>query len=354
LNPYAYTPLVEVTRGPLVESVHYGAIAVVDSQGRLLANVGDPQTPVFLRSTSKPIQVLPFVEAGGVEHFGLTPRELAVMCASHEGTDEHVRVIRSAQAKAGVTEDMLQCGVHPIRHKETARAMRERGEGPTPIRHNCSGKHTGFLAYCLLRGEPLETYLDPEHPIQQTILQAVAEMSDIPARRIAIGIDGCSAPVFALPLYNAALSFARLADPAGLPEKRAAACRKVTAAMTSNPDMVAGPEQFDTLIMELGKGKIVAKGGAEAYQGMALLPDALYAGSPGIGITMKIADGDGSGRARTVAAVEVLRQMGLLGEDDLAALKNLAARPVCNWRGISIGELRPAFQLQGSLTWSIQ
>ena len=348
-----YLPLVEITRGPIVESIHCGAIAVVDIHGRVLASAGDPEIVTYPRSTAKPVQVLPFVELGGPRRFNLTERELAVMCASHSGTDDHFAVVSGIQAKIGVSESDLLCGVHAPMDKPTAIAMTRRGEIPTPNRHNCSGKHTGMLAQAALRGLSKEEYIDPQHPVQQLILQTFAEMTDMPVGQIGIGIDGCSAPVFALPLRNMALAFARLADPAGLTPARAAACRQITQAMMAHPDMVAGPGRFDTLVMGLLAGRVFAKGGAEGYQGMGLMPGALGPGSPALGIAFKIADGDQSDRARNVVSIEILRQLGLLTPEQITAhLADLAARPNTNWRKFVVGEIRPCFELNLERTWS--
>lgn len=344
-----YTTLVEVTRGAVVESVHHGALAVVDAAGRLIASAGDPQLVTYLRSSSKPLQVLPLLEDGGAERFQLTDAEIAVMCASHSGTDEHVATIAALQARVGISEEDLLCGVHAPTHAPTARAMRERGEPFTPNRHNCSGKHTGFLTSAVLHGEPKADYINPAHPAQQRVIQTFAEMIQYPREQIVIGIDGCSAPVFAVPLYNAALGFARLCDPRGLPVAREVACQMVTRAMTAHPFLVAGPERFDTLAMQFGQGRFITKGGAEGYQAIGILPGALGEGSPALGITFKIADGDPGGRACSVVAVEILRQLGLLTEAEIAAsMSHLAARPVTNWRGLLVGEIRPAFRLDWS------
>ncbi|MCX8025928.1 MAG: asparaginase [Thermanaerothrix sp.] len=343
-----YVPLVELSRGPIVESVHWGALAVVDSRGRLLASLGDPYLVMHLRSTAKPFQLLPLIEEGAVERFSLTPEEIAIMCASHSGTDEHVRVLTRLQAKVGVAETELQCGVHPPFHEATWQAMLQRNESPTPNRHNCSGKHTNMLAQAALLNASRGDYLDPQHPVQQRILHTLAEMCQISPEEIRIGIDGCSAPVFALPLYHAALGYARLCDPVELPPRRAQACHVITSAMTTAPFMVAGPGRFDTLVMEIGTGQIIAKAGAEGYQGIGLLPGALGPGSPGIGIAFKIADGDPGGRARPVVAIEVLRQLGVLNSDQVRThLADLAARPLKNWRGLEVGEIRPVFKLKG-------
>lgn len=344
--PGPYLPIFETTRGNITESVQFGAAAVVDSHGRLLALLGDPQAVTFLRSTAKPFQALPFVEHDGPKAYGFNVEETAILCASHSGTDEHVATVKSMHHKAGLTLEDLQCGSHYPYHAATADEMKVRGETPTAYRHNCSGKHTGMLAYAKLRGLPTETYLAPEHPIQQEILHTFALACDMPVEQVVVGIDGCSAPNFASPLYNAALGYARLCDPFGLPAPRARACQQLTRAMTSAPRMVGGPDRFDTKLMELGKGRIVVKGGAEGYQGVGLLPGALEAGSPGLGIAIKISDGDPSGRARHAVTLAILQALGALTEDDLQQLADFGpARSLYNFRKLRTGESRPTFQL---------
>jgi len=348
LSPFV--PLVEVTRGSLVESVHLGALAIVESNGKLIYCLGDPYWVTFLRSSAKPFQALPLIESGGEAAYGLTDSEIALMCASHSGTDEHVAALLAFQAKVGLTESDLLCGSHPPFHLPTVEAMHQRGEKPGPNRHNCSGKHTGFLTYTKLNGLPKDGYIDLQNPLQRKVLQTFAEMIDYPEADIATGIDGCSAPVFAAPLFHAAYGFARLADPHALPALRAAACRRITRAMAAAPFMVAGPERFDTLAMEAAGGRIIAKTGAEGFQAMALLPGALGPNSPGIGIAYKVADGDLNGRARPVIGVEILRSLNLLSntqvQEQFAAL---AARPVTNWRGLEVGQMRPVFHLDDFL-----
>jgi L-asparaginase II len=281
-------PLFELTRGRIVESTHYGHIAIVDAPGKLLASYGDPHTVAFTRSSAKPFQVLPFVEHDGVRHFGLTQTELALACASHEGSDEHMRVVASIQAKAGILESQLQCGIHNPGDASAFRSLLQRGEHPTPNRNNCSGKHSAMLAYAKLRGLPLEGYLENEHPIQKDILAAFAEMCMLPTGEVELGIDGCSAPNFAVPLYNTALAFARLCDVRDLPEGRAQACQLITAAMTGQPEMISGPAEFDCRLMQVGQGKIICKRGAEGFQAIGLLPGAMGPNSRGLGIAFKV------------------------------------------------------------------
>lgn len=342
-----YLPLVELTRGEVVESIHFGALAVADRHGHLLAWYGDPDTVTFLRSTAKPFQALPFIESSGAQAYQLEPAEIALICASHSGTDDHVAAVLRLQAKVGVTEDELLCGTHPPSHEPTLEAMRLRGEESRPNRHNCSGKHTGMLASARLHGWSKGGYIELSHPLQEGILDSFAAMCGLPPSQVHLGIDGCSAPNFAVPLRNAALAFARLCDPQELPAQRAKACREISSAMMAHPFMVAGPGRFDTRLMEVGAGKILAKGGAEGYQGIGLLPGALGPGSPALGIVLKVSDGDLKGRARPLACLEVLRQLGALNPQQIQALAEFGPRsPLRNWREIEVGQIRPAFQLQ--------
>lgn len=351
-----YQPVFEITRGNIVESTHFGAVAVVDSNGRLLAWYGDPKAVTFMRSSAKPLQALAFIEHGGDQAFHLTSKEIAILCASHEGTDEHVEVVKGIQAKVGVQESDLLCGTHLLSHLPTVEAMRARSELLSPNRNNCSGKHTGMLAYARMRGLPIADYINPEHPVQKTILATFSEMCGIEPERVQLGTDGCSAPNFAIPLSNAALGFARLCDPRSLAQERASACRRITAAMMANPVMVSGIGRFDTRVMEVCSKRIVVKAGAEGYLAMGILAGALGAESPGIGIVFKVADGDLSvrdpegsfhNRVRPAMALEILKQLGYLSQKELEALAEFGpVKPVTNARRIVVGEARPAFSLK--------
>ncbi|MEX1071806.1 MAG: asparaginase [Anaerolineales bacterium] len=345
-NP-GYRPVYALSRGGQPESMHFGAIAVVSVGGELLASWGDAHLPTYLRSTAKPFQALPFVIAGGLEHYKLTAQELALICASHSGTDEQVRVLTELQRKVGISEDQLLCGVHPPFHKPTAERMTKAGQAPTPNRHDCSGKHTGMLAYAKMRGWALDAYLDLQHPLQQEILALFAELAGLSAEKVVVGIDGCSAPNFSIPLYNTALAYARLMDPAGLPAAQTQACEQVREAMLVHPDMVGGPQRFDTDLMHAAGGRVLAKAGAEGYQGIGLRAGALGAGSPAIGIALKIADGDARDWARAAVTLEALRQLGALSPEELEKLRSFGPRRiVTNWRGLEVGRAEPVFDME--------
>lgn len=352
--PLGYQPVVEVTRGDVIESVHFGAVAVADASGRVVASWGDPETATFLRSSAKPFQALPLLESGAADAFGLTPRELAIICASHSGTDEHVDLVGRVQAKAGVKESDLRCGTHPPYDDATRRRLAQEGKPPTPNRHNCSGKHTGMVTQARFFSEPIDSYEARSHPVQLRILQAFAEMCGLGPQEVHVGVDGCSVPTFAVPLRAAATAYARLADPSSLAAQRASACRRIVTAMTAHPDMVAGPGRFDTLLMQAAAGRVLCKGGAEGYRGMALLPGALAPGSPALGIAMKVSDGDlgkpsdnpPGQRAAARAALTALVDLGALDDQAVRALAEFGPRPVTNFRGLLVGEVRSCFHIR--------
>ncbi len=290
---------------------------------------------------------MPLIEQGYACDLGLVPREIAQLCASHIGTDMHVDAVRGIQAKAGVGEHHLQCGSHPPIDEKTKNRLIVQGENPTPIRHNCSGKHSGMLAFAKERGLALDNYLSPEHPIQKDILQTISEMCLISPEKIGIGIDGCSAPNFSMPLYNAAQGFARLCAPHDLEKKRAEACETITSAMMAHPEMVSGFGRFDTRLMQVGRGKLIVKGGAEGYQMVGIMPDLTGASPKGVGIALKVSDGDPSEKVRAAIMLEILRQLGILNESELAELAEFGpVNSIYNWRKIKVGESRPVFELR--------
>jgi L-asparaginase II len=349
------SPILERIRGESVEAVHYGSIAVVNSNGKLIANYGDPHMVAFLRSSGKPFQALPFVEHGGVEHYGYTARELSLSCASHDGARIHLEAVKMLQEKVGIAEENLQCGGHLPSDAEMLREFITQGIRPTHNVNNCSGKHTTMLAFAKMRGLPIENYLDLNHPIQQEILSTLAEMCSMQTSQIELGVDGCSAPNFAMPLYNAALGMAHLCDPRELSEARASACSKITSAMMTHPEMVSNRGEFDCELMKVGEGRIVTKRGAEGFQIVGLMPGALEKDSPGVGIAFKILDGDSSSmnlslestaKVRPSVTLEILKQLKALNEKQLIALSRFGPeKPIKNYAGLLTGRSTPVFKL---------
>jgi L-asparaginase II len=347
-------PLLELIRGSIRESLHLGSIAVVNSAGKLLHSHGDPYTVAFLRSSAKPFQALPFVEQGGADYFNLTPAELALACASHETSDLHLKTVQGMQSKIGIREDHLQCGPHLPGDADKFKQVIREGITPTPNFNNCSGKHTAMLAFAKMRGLPLETYLDFDHPIQQDILKTISEMCDMEVKDIVLGIDGCSAPNFAMPLFNAALGMARMCDPRDLPEARATACKKITDAMSAHPEMVSNFGEFDCEVMKIGGGKIVTKRGAEGFQIVGIMPGVI--GERGVGVAFKVTDGDPgrmnddlqwSPRVRPAVTLEILKQIRALDEAQLGMLSRFGPeKELKNYAGIVTGKSSPVFELK--------
>lgn len=348
-------PLLELIRGSIVESTHTGSIAVVDSGGKLLYSYGDPDTVAFLRSSAKPFQALPFVEQGGVEHYNYTQAELAISCSSHETSQLHLDTVKAMQEKIGIKESDLQCGPHLPDDANKLKEVIKLDIHPTANFNNCSGKHTTMLAFAKMRGLPLENYLSLEHPIQKDILKTVSEIADVPVDNIQLGTDGCSAPNFAMPLYNAAFAMARMCDPHGLSDARASACNKITSAMTTHPEMVSNHGEFDCELMKVGKGRILCKRGAEGFQIIGLLSGVLGEGSPGVGIAFKVSDGDAprmaadlssGSRVRPSVTLEILRQLGALSSRQMQELGRFGPdKSIHNHRDIVTGRSHPLFSL---------
>ena len=333
----SYVPLAEVTRGGAVESVHFGAVAVVDRYGRLLHAAGDPHRVTFTRSALKPLQALPFAAGGGVERFGYSVAQAALLCASHSGEPRHVDAVADMLARAGCSAADLQCGTQAPGFYEAA------GEVPPPppystLAHNCSGKHSGMLAYCVQCGLSKGDYLAYEHPLQQAIRRAVACFTGVPEGELVAGIDGCSAPNYAVPLSALARAFARLASADADPDYGHAP-RMLADAMVAHPEMVSGEHRSDLALMRAGRGDWVTKIGAEGVQAVGIR-------SQGIGIAIKIADGHKRGLYPAIVAV--LAQLRLVDAVAREALAPWALRITRNFRGTATGEIRPAVVLDSA------
>ncbi len=335
-----HVPLVVETRGigsaQSIESVHYGSVAVVNAQGQLIASAGDAQALTFTRSTIKPFQALEFMELGGASAMGYTSEEIAMLCASHSGEDVHVALADSMLRKAQCDEHHLQCGCHvPLRFSWFDKAPPARAKFDQ--RHNnCSGKHAGFLAYCRLTDTPLENYLDEGHPLQKAIRGRLARAAGLEETRLVMGIDGCSAPNYALPLATLAKLYALLAQPEAAPEANAS-LRVLGHAMRDHPLVISGEKRSDYRFVQAGQGDWLAKIGAGAVQTMALR-------SAGLGLAIKIADGHLS--ALYCATIAVLEQLGLLNEQARTILQDYVRPPLMNPRKIMTGEWRAMVNLQ--------
>lgn len=331
-----HTLLVEMTRGDTVENQHFGSIAVVNTRGQVCAYAGDPHWQTFTRSTLKALQALAFVESEGVKQFELSLPEVALLCASHSGEDKHVEAAQSILAKAEQSYKVLRCGCHIPYHFETLGKAPGARELYDERYHNCSGKHAGFVAYCVQHGLPLGNYEAPDHPLQQAVRNTLARAVGMDANDMKMGIDGCSAPNYAIPLSRLAYGYARLASGAADSEF-GGSFALLSHAMTTHPDMVSGTGRSDLVFMQAGHGDWVSKAGADAVQVIA-------SKSRGEAFAIKIIDANKA--ALNAATIEVMEQLGWLDDAQRDALRPWRSEAIVNLRGLRVGERRTVFRLQ--------
>ncbi len=343
-------PLTNIYRGPHLESVHRGSIAVVDSRGRLLAFAGDPGLRTCLRSAAKPFQSIPLLEYGGLEEYELTPEEIALTCASHGGEPVHVSTAAALLRKGEFDEEDLLCGAHLPYDDKAAADLRASGEPPSPLHNNCSGKHAGMLLATQVMDVPSARYIDPDHPVQVLMRSTLADFAGLESGEIPIAVDGCGIPAFFLTLHRAAFAYARLM--AGAIERYAESGAAVVDAMTAFPHYVAGNWSMTTPLMAAFGGELLAKEGAEGFYAMAVAPSLCgelterlrLADDVAVGIALKIDDGSME-RGRNPVILRLLELLGL----------NLAARPelqpyrhwpLRNHAGTLVGDVRAEFELE--------
>ena len=328
--------LAKVIRGETVESIHHGHLIVVDGDGQTIFSLGNPETVTFFRSSAKPFQTMPFLTSGAASAFGFSEKEIALACGSHSGEKMHVETVEQMLKKIGLSEADLRCGAHLPFNEKRAEEMIRNGEQPTQLHNNCSGKHSAMLAFAKHCGADLKTYNLLENPIQKAILQCVSDFTDIPQDEIKIGIDGCAAPNFAVPISAMAKSFALLVfPPKEFSIETKSACQRIVSAMMNYAEMIGGTERLDTMIMETRRGQIISKVGADGVYVAGVLPSPKW--KTGLGIAFKIEDGDDK-RARPVVAVELLRQLGIM---DTESLKDISPMAITNRRGDLVGEIVP-------------
>jgi L-asparaginase II len=319
-------PFARVVRSGLEESVLMGHVAVCDPRGRLLARAGDADRVVFLRSCTKPFQAAVALSVIGDET--IPEREVAVMCASHNGEPVHLGAVRALLDRGGLGPDVLRTPPgYPLDPEERARSQH-----PNRLFHNCSGKHAGMVLACVGAGWDLATYPARSHPLQRRIRTAVQRASSV--GRLSIGVDGCGVPVHGMALRHAATMFAQLASPEGL-EALAPHAQRATDAMRTEPYLVGGRRRLDTDTMQ-AVDALVVKEGAE---GLVCAADL----HRGIGIAVKTADGGSRGTGP--ALLETLRQLDLVGA---AQLRSLAThhRPGVSGGEAMVGVVEPLLELR--------
>jgi L-asparaginase II len=332
--------LVELQRGNLIESMHRGALAVVDAQGSVVVALGDTTRPVFPRSAVKVLQALPLVASGAADRLALSDAELAIACASHNGEPLHVQTAAAMLAKAGLDADALECGTHWPLLDTSGRALAAAGRTPDALHNNCSGKHAGFLCLACalhdgggLRGWA-KGYVRPEHPVMREVTAALQAATGFDLATAPRGTDGCSIPTYGIPLHHLALGFARVATGQGLSPGLAGAARRLRRAVAKAPFMVAGTGRFDTRVMERLGERVFCKVGAEGVY-CAALPER------GLGVAVKIDDGNNARAAEVVMAALIEAFVRLDGAEAIF-MRSFSDASLTNWNGIEVGRLRAA------------
>lgn len=329
---------IKVYRGKYLESTHAIHVAVVNINGEIVYSYGDPFRVVFPRSSMKPFQAVPVVETGAADAYQFEEKDLSLICASHSGEEFHRERVTSILERIQLTEEALQCGSHIPRDIESYNKLIRDGGTLTPLYSNCSGKHSGMLTAVVHMKEEVQSYRELTHPHQQRILDVIEHVCSVRKSEIGISVDGCGVPVHRLPLRNIALGFARLAAPLTWEfTDTATHLERIRNAMMLHPEMVGGTNRFDTDLMNVFKNRLVAKAGAEGIQCIGDVES-------GLGIAIKIEDGNG--RAASVAAMEVLKQLGIGDEPLYQKLDQYREAPVLNARKEKIGRIEADFKLE--------
>ena len=329
--------MVNVYRGELIESIHQGDIAVVSDEGKVLYEFGDSKKITYWRSAAKPVQALPVISSGAAEKYNLTDKEIAIMCASHSGEDQHVEVVKGILDKIGLKESDLECGTHPPLNKKTARRLWKEGKEPPLIRNNCSGKHAGMLTLCKYYDWDIKGYPKLNHTLQDHLLDVISEIASYPREEIYTGEDGCGVVVYGLPLKNMAYAFARLSNPETLPSKYREAAQRITRSIEKYPELVGGSKRFNTELLKVSDNEIFAKSGAEAVF-------CVGHEQKNIGLALKVKDG--RSRAVKPAVVEAMKQLDWLSNKQLEELNKFHEYSIKNHHGNQVGKATADFKLK--------
>lgn len=326
-------------RGDKVESIHRGTFAVAAADGELILEAGDTSQGTFMRSSAKPFQAMALILTGTADSLGLADEDLAIACSSHSGEPDHVDAVAQLLSKGDAPTDALRCGAHAPLSSDASRDLISSQRHPTVLHNNCSGKHAGMLVTAAARGWPLDSYLDPNHPLQRLNLQTVSEFTGLPEAEIGVAIDGCGVPAFYVPIQSIAIAFARLAQGSHVTERYEEAARRIRQAMTAHPHLVGGRSRFDTELMESAKGAIVSKGGAQGCEGIGLI-------SQGLGVGLKISDGSSS--PIPLVCIEILCGLGVLDGTVERDLRHVDRTTIRNHAGTVTGAMATTFTVSGS------
>lgn len=319
--------IVQVKRGDYPENIHRCHLVVVDRYGNNVFQKGDGNYLTCLRSAAKPLQAVPIMLNNLDKYYGLTEQEVAAFCGSLNGEPFQIDVVRSILQKANVAEDCLKCGATYPSYKKAADDLRAKGEKPAPIYHNCSAKHAGMLIVCQFKGYDKSTYLKPEHPLQQEILEIISDYAELKKDEIKVVTDGCGLPVFFMPLKNIAIAYKNLALKMENSQSRV---RRLLKAALDFPEMVGGTDRLCSNVIKTTNGKVFAKVGA----------DGVYAAfniNKMESLAMKVEDG--SAKAVQTAFVVAMEKIGWLNPSEFSKLEKYWKLSIKNSLGNVVGEV---------------
>jgi L-asparaginase II len=322
--------LVEIYRAGVIESFHRGVVCVVNEEGKIIFELGNSKQICFPRSAMKFVQVLPLIELGGIERFSFTKEEIAIMCGSHNAEPRHLEMVRSILKKIGLDESHLGCGPQYPTDKKSANLLVQTETKPAAIHNNCSGKHAGMLALCILLGVSTNDYLNPNHPIQKLILEFVSEMYEYPLEEMVCALDGCTAPIYSIPVYNQAICFKNLVDPKLFSVKRGEACSILIDAISEFPYMVAGSKRYCSDMMNICSPEIIGKTGAEGVFCLGFTKQKL-------GVCIKIDDGKMLPQYNVAQAL--IEASGLFTKEEMKPLHKYAEDELKNFNNLVTGTI---------------
>lgn len=324
-------------RGSLPDLAHHGRIVVADTEGRILFWYGDPLAVTFARSGAKPIQAVALCESGALEACGITDRELAVVCASHNGQPEHVEIVKGILEKGGLSAGQLLCGrAYPVFEPEKL-AMLLQGLPPDELHCDCSGKHAGILLTAKHYGEDLACYADLDSPAQRRINQILCDICACSPKMLSVAVDGCGLPVHAAPMVKFAQGYARMTRPELFGMRRAAAVQRIVSAMTAHPFEVAGTGRLCTGLMEHFGDRLFCKSGAASFYAIGLL-------GRGIGIAVKLEDGCSEFMPGVV--LHLLVQLGVISSQEKLQMREYWDQDIRNHHGQVVGRKEIDFTLK--------
>ncbi len=332
--------LVDILRAGHIESVHRGAAYVVDENGQELMSIGDVDKLIFPRSAIKIMQALPLVESGVADKLRLNDKQLSLCCSSHNGEIGHTQTASTLLESVGLSVDDLECGAHMPYDKATYHDLIKTDASPCALHNNCSGKHSGMLAYARSTGYDTKGYIDIEHPLQVEIATLMSDLTEFDLNQAPVGIDGCSLPTWAAPLKSWATAFAKISRGKGLGAIRGGAFKTLQEAVMAEPFYVAGTGRYCTNIMRELSTPVFVKTGAEGVFCVSL-PE------HGIGIALKcddgaLKDGFGSSRGSEFALSALLKKLDILKPEDDGVIARFTHRGLSNCNGHEAAQIRPS------------